>query len=143
MAFLIFSSFPAERIKEIPPTMMKMRLRKNIPAYRLVVAEKSSAVKTSAMEYLGHYLPARDPHVFEFNEERIAHWLKLGAQPSDTAARLLTRAGMKNLEKFVRRYTKRKKKGEEAAPAVAAPSASAAPAEAPAETPKEQTEASA
>lgn len=100
--------------------MLMIRLqrtgRHNIPTYRLVVVEKhASARGGKATEYLGHYLPARDPAVFEFNRDRVGHWLTVGAQPSDTAARLLTRAGMKGLEKFVRRYTKKKKKGEEAA----------------------------
>lgn len=87
--------------------------RRNIPTYRLVATEKSSPSKSGKVtEYLGHYLPAREPHVFEFKRERVEHWLKVGAQPSDTAARLLTRAGVKGLEKFIDRYTKRKKKGE-------------------------------
>ncbi len=87
--------------------------RRNVPTFRLVVAEKSKAVKGKVVEYLGHYLPARNPHVFEFEKDRLDHWLKMGAHPSDTAARLLTRAGIKNLEKFIVRYAKQKKKGEE------------------------------
>lgn len=100
--------------------MLMIRLqrtgRRNIPTYRLIVVEKHAPARGGkAQEYLGHYLPARDPSVFEFNRDRVGHWLTVGAQPSDTAARLLTRAGMKGLEKFVRRYTKKKKKGEESA----------------------------
>lgn len=94
--------------------------RRNVPTFRLVVAEKSNAVKGKVVEYLGHYLPARNPHVFEFEKDRLDHWITMGAHPSDTAARLLTRAGVKNLEKFIVRYAKQKKKGEEEA-AVEAP----------------------
>ena len=86
--------------------------RRNIPSFRLVAAEKSRAAKGKVVEYLGHYLPARDPHVFEFDKERIGHWLKMGAQPSDTAARLLAKAGMPNVEKYIVRYTKKKPKNE-------------------------------
>jgi small subunit ribosomal protein S16 len=89
--------------------------RRNVPTFRLVVAEKSAAVKGKVVEYLGHYLPARNPYVFEFEKARLEHWLTMGAHPSDTAARLLARAGVKNLEKFIERYTKQKKKGEEGA----------------------------
>lgn len=96
--------------------------RRNIPTYRLIVVEKSSSPKRGRVtEYLGHYLPARHPHVFEFERERVEHWLKVGAQPSDTAARLLTRAGMKGLEKFITPYTKRKKKEDVQAAEGAAP----------------------
>lgn len=88
--------------------------RRNIPAYRLAVAPKHAAVKGKVREYVGYYLPARNPHVFEFRKERIEYWISRGAQPSDTAARLLRRAGVTGLEKFIRTYTKRKKKGAEA-----------------------------
>jgi len=106
--------------------MLMIRLqrtgRRNIPAYRLIVTEKSSSPKSGRVtEFLGHYLPARDPAVFEWKRDRIEHWLKTGAHPSDTAARLLTRAGLKGLEKFITSYTKKKKKGEEPPPAEGAP----------------------
>lgn len=103
--------------------------RRNVPTFRLVVAEKSRAAKGTVVEYLGHYLPARHPHIFAFEQGRVEHWLKIGAQPSDTAARLLSKAGVKNLEKFIVRYTKQKKKGEEEA---------AAEVEAPKEAPKKE-----
>ena len=87
---------------------------KNIPTFRLVVMEKSSAAKGGKVtEYLGHYLPARNPSVFEFEKERVEHWVKVGAQPSDTAARLLSKAGLKNFEQYIARYSKKKKKGEQ------------------------------
>ncbi len=106
--------------------MLKIRLqrtgRENVPTYRIVVAEKSDPVKGKIQEIVGHYLPARDPAVFEFNEERIAFWVSRGAMPSETLARLLRRAGMKGMEKFITRYTKQKPKKEVVeAPAAAAP----------------------
>ena len=116
--------------------------RRNVPTFRLVVAEKSAAVKGKIVEYLGHYLPARNPHVFEFEKDRLDHWIKMGACPSNTAARLLTRAGVKNLEKFIQRYAKQKKKGEEEAP-VEAPKAKAEAKSEPKEEPKDDSQSEA
>jgi small subunit ribosomal protein S16 len=97
------------------------------------VAEKSSAVKGKVKEYVGHYLPTRDPHVFEYDKERIEHWVKQGAHPSDTLARLLTRAGMTGLEKFTKRYTKQKKRKEVEEKPAAPPAVDAGAADTPAE----------
>ena len=121
--------------------------RRNVPAFRLVVAEKSAPIKGGVTEYIGHYLPTRDPHEFECNKERIAHWISVGAKPTDTVARLLNQAGVEGMEKYMKRYTKQKKKKEaeeepatEAPPAenAQAPPAEEAPAEPPAEEPKEE-----
>lgn len=107
--------------------MLTLRLqrtgRENIPTYRLVVAEKRDPVKGKFLEIVGHYLPARDPSVFEHNDERIQHWIAKGAIPSETVARLLKKAGLKDMDKFIHRYTKRKVKGAEAAAPAAAPAA--------------------
>lgn len=126
--------------------MLRIRLQrtgnKNNPTYRLVVTEKSNAAKGKSMEFLGHYLPTRDPAVFEFNAERVDHWIKNGAQPTDTVARLLSNNGVKGLEKYMERYSKKKKRNapeEEEAPAEApAPAAEEKPEEAPAEEAPEQ-----
>ena len=125
--------------------------RKNVPAFRLVVAQHSAPIKGKVTEYIGYYLPTRNPHVFEFDEERVSHWIKMGAQPTDTVARLLAQGGVSGLEKYMTRYTKKKSKKEPEeepeAPAAEAPAASAdeeapaaeeATAEPPAETPKEE-----
>jgi small subunit ribosomal protein S16 len=111
--------------------------RENVPTYRLVVAEHSAPVKGTFLEIVGTYLPARNPIVFKPETERITHWISKGAVPSDTVARLLTREGMKGLEKFIRRYSKKRPRGE-APPAAETPKAAAtAPAEAPATPPAE------
>mgnify|MGYP002725543280 CR=1 FL=1 len=117
--------------------MLRIRLQrtgnKNNPTFRLVVTEKSNAAKGKSLERIGHYLPTRDPVEFDFDQKRIEHWISVGAIPTDTVARLLSKAGVKGLEKYQDRYTKQKKKKEvEEEPAPAAP---AAPAE---EAPKEE-----
>ena len=96
--------------------MLTIRLqrtgRRNLASYRIVLAEKSSAAKGKCKEILGHFLPQRNPNVLEFKEDRVRHWLSHGAQMSDTAARILTKAGMQNLERFILRYTKQRKRAE-------------------------------
>ncbi len=110
--------------------------RSNTPAYRIVLADKRRSAKGHFQEMLGHYLPAREPTVLEYNEERILEWVKKGAQVSDTVARMLTKKGVKGLEKFFVRYAHQKSKSEpEEQPA--APAA-AAPVEAPKEEKKEE-----
>jgi len=107
--------------------------RENDPTYRVVVAEKARPVKGKCMEVVGYYLPARKPAVFEHKDERILHWIGKGAIPSDTVARLLRNAGLKNMETYILRYAKRTSKKEQlaaAAPAAAEESTKAPPAQA-------------
>jgi len=110
--------------------------RKNSPTFRMVLAEHSAPVKGKFIEVFGHYLPTRDPFELDVKEDRIRHWVSMGAIPSDTVARLLVRHGMADMEKFAEKYTKKKSKNavEEAPPPPPPP-----PAEAPAtpETPAE------
>lgn len=108
--------------------------RKNVPTYRVVVAEKRSAAKGKAMEFVGHYLPAQNPPLFQFDKERISHWLKMGAIPSDTLARLLKKEGMQGMERYTKRYSKQKSKS--APKEAGAPQATA---EKPVETPQESS----
>ncbi len=92
--------------------------RENTPTYRIVLSEKTRHAKKSGLEILGFYLPSRKEPVFDCKQDRIAFWISKGAQPSNTVARLLKRAGMEGMEKFMVRYTKQKSKSEvEAAPA--------------------------
>lgn len=108
--------------------------RKNLATYRLVAAEKARPVKGKFLEILGHYLPAQKEAVWKVNTERVTYWVSKGAIPSDTVARLLKKNGVKDMEKFIQRYTKQRSKSapaeEPAAPAAAAPApaAEAAPA---------------
>ena len=62
---------------------------KKKPAYRVVVIDKVRARDSRAVEVVGTYSPVAKPAVVKLNHERIAHWIKNGAQPSDTVARLL------------------------------------------------------
>ena len=78
--------------------MVKIRLRrvgaKKKPSYRLVVADSRSPRDGAFIEIIGHYNPLTDPETLVIDEEKALHWLRQGAQPTVTAARLLTKAGI-------------------------------------------------
>ncbi len=108
--------------------------RKNLATYRIVVAEKANAAKGKFHEIVGHYLPTQKEAVFKVEAERVEHWVKNGAIPSDTMARLLKKNGLKGMEKFIASYSKKRSKkapAEEPAAPTPAPAAEAAPAETP------------
>jgi small subunit ribosomal protein S16 len=62
---------------------------KKKPTYRLVVIEKERARDSRAVEIVGHYNPVAKEKVVSLRHDRIDHWVKNGAQLSDTVARLL------------------------------------------------------
>lgn len=102
--------------------------RSNLATYRVVLAEKSRAAKGKFQEILGHYLPSQKTPVVKIDTDRAAHWIKLGAIPSDTVARLMKKEGAKGMEKYITTYTKKRSKkapAEEPAPAAATPAAEA------------------
>jgi small subunit ribosomal protein S16 len=62
---------------------------KKKPTYRVVVIEKQRARDGRAVEVVGHYDPRTQPATVHLDHDRIAHWIKSGAKPSGTVARLL------------------------------------------------------
>lgn len=62
---------------------------KKKPTYRVVVIEKERARNSRAVEVVGFYNPVAQPAKVDLKHDRIAHWMKSGAQPSDTVARLM------------------------------------------------------
>jgi small subunit ribosomal protein S16 len=82
--------------------MLKIRLRrvggKKKPSYRLVVADVRAPRDGAFVDIVGHYNPLTDPETIVIKEDKALHWLKQGAKPTDTTARLLGKAGI--LEKF-------------------------------------------
>ncbi|OQA03514.1 MAG: 30S ribosomal protein S16 [bacterium ADurb.Bin400] len=80
--------------------MLAIRLtrvgKKNSPAYRVVVADKSRAVKRKFIEILGHYNPTMQPKTVEISKERANFWMEKGAQPSDTVRNLMVDLGILN-----------------------------------------------
>jgi len=62
---------------------------KKKPSYRVVVIEKDRARDSRSVEVVGTYHPVAKPAAVDLNHERISYWIKSGARPSDTVARLL------------------------------------------------------
>ena len=62
---------------------------KKKPTYRLVVIEKERARDSRALEVVGTYNPISKPKAIHLDHDRIQHWMKNGARPSDTVARLI------------------------------------------------------
>ena len=62
---------------------------KKKPSYRVVVIDKERARDSTAVEVVGTYSPVAKPATVILKHDRIAHWMKNGAQPSDTVARLI------------------------------------------------------
>ena len=82
--------------------MVKIRLRrvgaKHKPSYRLVVADSRAPRDGAFINIIGHYNPLTDPETVVIDEEKALYWLRQGAQPTATATRLLSKAGI--IEKF-------------------------------------------
>ena len=72
--------------------MVRIRLRRvgstHQPHYRVVVADKESPRDGRFIEIVGSYNPRTEPGTIELKEERIYHWLSVGAQPSDSVQKL-------------------------------------------------------
>ena len=75
--------------------MVVIRLRragsKKRPFFRVVVTDSRAARDSSYVEVLGTNNARTKPESLKINQERLAHWLKLGAQPSDTVRTLVDR----------------------------------------------------
>jgi len=82
--------------------MLKIRLRrvgaKKKPSYRLVVVDAKAPRDGASVSIIGHYDPLSDPETIVIDKEEAVKWLDKGAQPTATAARLLSKAGIKKSE---------------------------------------------
>jgi small subunit ribosomal protein S16 len=127
--------------------LLRIRLsrvgKRKQPSYRIVVTDQRNARGGEHLEIIGHYNPLVNPAALVINEERAVHWLQVGALPSGTAAKILTKQGV--MEKAGREAVvwdgkltapgAKKRKAQEAAAAAApapAPAAAAATPAAPA-----------
>jgi small subunit ribosomal protein S16 len=68
--------------------------RSKSPAYRVVVADSHSRRDGRFIEILGHYQPLAAETKVKIDSDRALHWLKVGAQPSDTVRSLMRKAGI-------------------------------------------------
>ena len=72
---------------------VKIRLarkgRNKVACYRIVAADSRMARDGRFLETLGTYNPQADPKEFTLKADRVAYWIKKGAQPTETVANLL------------------------------------------------------
>jgi small subunit ribosomal protein S16 len=76
---------------------VKIRLKrvgaKNHPVFRIVVADSRSRRDGKCIEELGTYHPEKRGDNFTLNLERARYWISKGAQPSETVASFVKKAG--------------------------------------------------
>lgn len=68
---------------------------KKKPFYRVVVVDERNKRTGGYLELLGTYNPLTEPKDIKLNKEKIDHWLKQGAQPSDGYLRMTGKAPQK------------------------------------------------
>jgi len=85
--------------------MVRIRLRRtglrNQPSFRIVAAEKESPRDGKFLEILGSYNPRTEPFTISVHEDRVFHWMKNGAQPSESVMQIFNAVGLLDrYEKF-------------------------------------------
>jgi small subunit ribosomal protein S16 len=68
---------------------------KNSHYYRIVVADKHSPRDGKFLELIGTYDPKKKTDNSTVKLDRVEHWMKLGALPSDTVKSLIKKAKTK------------------------------------------------
>lgn len=78
--------------------MVKIRLTRigthKKPFYRLIVTDSKARRDGPFIEILGTYDPLKEPTEIKIDIEKAKDWISKGAQPTDTAKRLLKKAGL-------------------------------------------------
>ena len=67
----------------------------NKPKWRIVTADSRSPRDGRFIEQVGFYDPHHDPAEIRFKEDRLKHWLGVGAQPSVAVKNLIRKSGIK------------------------------------------------
>lgn len=99
--------------------------KKHQPSYRVVVAEKRSKLGGPPVENLGSYNPFTKAAIID--KERVAYWLKTGAQPTVRVHNLFVKNGLISGPKIAVKIRKAKSKEEKPVEASVAPSAEKPP----------------
>ncbi|MFQ6117335.1 MAG: 30S ribosomal protein S16 [Candidatus Bipolaricaulia bacterium] len=66
--------------------------RRHQPSYRVVVVDEAKPRDGAVVDDLGYFNPIQEK--LEVDKARALDWLLKGAQPSDTARRLLSKLGV-------------------------------------------------
>ncbi len=76
--------------------MVKIRLqrvgKKKAPFSHVVVADSRSPRDGKIIEQIGTFDPMTDPATINIDAEKVATWIKNGAQPTDTVKALIEKA---------------------------------------------------
>jgi small subunit ribosomal protein S16 len=74
---------------------VKIRLRrmgaKHQPSYRIVIADSRSPRDGRYIDQVGFYNPLTNPAIINVNKDKAIDWLRRGAEPTDTVAKLFTK----------------------------------------------------
>ena len=73
---------------------LQRRGRKKRPIYHIVVADSRSPRDGRIIEDLGRFNNLAANNELKLDEDRAIHWLKQGAQPSDTVRSILKKQGL-------------------------------------------------
>ena len=95
---------------------------RNNPFYRIVVADERKKLKGRVIEYIGYYDPKTAAGTAVLKHDRYAHWLSVGAIPSDTVNSLAKRA-VEHASTLPVPETAEEAAEQEAAPVAEAPAA--------------------
>lgn len=68
--------------------------RKGRPFYHVVIADSRAPRDGKYIEKVGTYNPNTNPATIDLNFDRALYWLMNGAQPTDTASRILSYKGV-------------------------------------------------
>ena len=66
--------------------------RKKQPFYRIVATDGRFPRDGRYIERLGHFNPMSEPKELVIDLERVDYWMGVGANPSETAAKLIEQA---------------------------------------------------
>lgn len=70
--------------------------KRNRPFYNVIVVSDEKDGRGDFIELLGYYDPLKEPPVFEVKDDRVIHWLKIGAKPSETVKSFIKKRGILN-----------------------------------------------
>ena len=73
--------------------LKRMGAKKN-PFYRIVVADSRAPRDGRFIEEIGYYDPLKKPAIIKIDEEKAISWIQKGAQLTDTAKSLFSKAGI-------------------------------------------------
>lgn len=112
--------------------MVRIRMqrvgRRHVPFYRINAIDKQVKRDGKVLENLGWYNPCAKDESKQLllNDERVKHWLAMGAQPSDTMMDILAKRNLVDAAAWKAvRERNAKARQEQAAKVAAAPAAPA------------------